>query len=63
MVARSQKQKVKLGFQRYDVIAKSTLANLLLQENLERGFIVRVLYGIFMKRLLLPSIWKKKMKL
>ena len=63
MVARSRKQKVKLGFQRYDVIAKSTLANLLLQENLERGFIVRVLYGIFMKRLLLPSIWKKNMKL
>ena len=29
------KQKIKLGVQRYDVIAKSTLTNLLFQENLE----------------------------
>ena len=35
MVGRFQKQKVKLGFQRYDVITKSTLANLLLQKNSE----------------------------
>ena len=35
MVGRSQKQKVKLGFQRYDMIPKGTLANLLLQENSE----------------------------
>ena len=33
MVGRYPKQKVKLGVQKYDVIAKSTLANLLLQEN------------------------------
>ena len=29
MVGQSQKQKVKLGFQKYNVIAKSTLADLL----------------------------------
>ena len=33
MVGRYPKQQVKLGVQKYDVIAKSTLANLLLQEN------------------------------
>ena len=35
MVGQSQKQKVKLAFQRFDVIGKSTLANVLLQENSE----------------------------
>ena len=35
MLGRSQKQKVKFGFQKCDVITKSTLANLLLQENAE----------------------------
>ena len=30
-VGRSQKQKIKLGFQRYDVIAKSMIETLLLQ--------------------------------
>ena len=39
MFGRSKKQKVKLGFQRYNMIAKSALENLLLQENLERDFL------------------------
>ena len=35
MVDQFPKQKIKLGIQRYDVTAKSTSANLLLQENSE----------------------------
>ena len=63
MMAQSQNQKVQLGFQKHDVIAKSTLANLLLQENSEKGSIVKVLFGIFRKRMVLPSIWKKQVQL
>ena len=35
MVGQCHKQKVKLGFQRYDVITKSNLAHPLSQENSE----------------------------
>ena len=40
------------------MITKSVLANLLLQENSEYKFTIRVLFGIFGKRILLLSIWK-----
>ena len=53
------KQNVRLGFQKHGVIAKSTLANLLLQENSEKRSIVRVLFEIFIKHMFPPSIWKK----
>ena len=56
MVNRFQKQKVKLGFQEHGVIAKSTLANLLLKENSEKRSIVRVLFEIFRKHMFPPSI-------
>ena len=59
MVNRFQKQKVKLGFQEHGVIAKSTLANLLLKENSEKRSIVRVLFANFRKNMLLPNTCKK----
>ena len=62
MVNRFQKQKVKLGFQKHGVIAKSTLANLLLLENSEKRSIVRALFEIFIKHMFLPQYLEKVSK-
>ena len=54
-----QEQKVKFGLHRYDVIAKSTLANLLLQENLNSDLPYEYFSEFLENVCYFPGIWKK----